>query len=785
MALYPPPSLTLSPAPQSVISGSALILSAIAQGTPAPLYQWIKDGSLISGATLSTYSLEHSTVSDSGSYQVIAWNINGTVTSGSASVTILEPPEVTLSTGSLTLNNGDSLTLSASVTGTPPFTFQWRKNGSPITDGTTASLSILSVQPTDTGSYDVLVSNVAGTTTSASSQVYVNPALTIISQPASLTALPGSQVTFSVTASGNSELFYQWYKDGIAIHGATQRQYTISTMTQTFTGVYHVSVRDFSTEATSARAALTLDQRRGIFVLNQPCNTSLLAQTNARIPVTLHPALERTLYDRYQIYHYENGKRTSSVGPIGSIPYSGAFNLPLKDISTSGTYVVLFIRLYADRRLFIAESTPFHVTLDPWDGLTGTYQALLETTDSSLVNLGEHRGQLSVCISKGGATSGKIFYEELAPNTADTAGLGRIYQPIRRTIAGTFSLSDGSPNVLVLSTKIPSRQESVVHDLELTLDCSNPTPTMRAVFTDQSSFKKQDNFPGLVSVSQPFTRSLVELPDSFMATSPRQLLSTNSSSDEPAFFLNTITRYGKMLWVNRTRKGPGSGASSLMQVDEGTLSGILFENSATNAEGLGFLSTTLGRFELKQIAPGNWCISYGRSGDRALEQHVSYALPRSTNTLQSGLRNLSRLRRFEFDETQSSDWATAWLPSNLNQLQSSLRFLLSEPVEDLTHPPPSYEWALQIAANGAVNASGVRSRNGLLPPPLRLRFNAQDGTFSGFYFAPPKNTPRLIFGSVGSSIEHASLGARGWVQPHHDPLAPFGVWTIEQVPSAP
>lgn len=60
------------------------------------------------------------------------------------------------------------LTLTAQVTGTPPFSYQWRKNGTPILGANSAQLVLPSLTPSDAGqTYDVVVGNAANSQTSA------------------------------------------------------------------------------------------------------------------------------------------------------------------------------------------------------------------------------------------------------------------------------------------------------------------------------------------------------------------------------------------------------------------------------------------------------------------------------------------------------------------------------------------------------------------------------------------------------------------------------------------
>ena len=60
--------------------------------------------------------------------------------------------------------------------GTSPLSYQWRKNGVPLSGGTNAVLIIANVQPADAGQFTVLVSNGFGSRLSDSAMLTVLPA---------------------------------------------------------------------------------------------------------------------------------------------------------------------------------------------------------------------------------------------------------------------------------------------------------------------------------------------------------------------------------------------------------------------------------------------------------------------------------------------------------------------------------------------------------------------------------------------------------------------------------
>ena len=78
-----------------------------------------------------------------------------------------------------TVNPGDDFTFSATATGNPPPAYQWRFNGTPLSGKTNGTLTLTNLQPSQSGPYDVVLTNISGSVTStpASLIVYVPPPL--------------------------------------------------------------------------------------------------------------------------------------------------------------------------------------------------------------------------------------------------------------------------------------------------------------------------------------------------------------------------------------------------------------------------------------------------------------------------------------------------------------------------------------------------------------------------------------------------------------------------------
>ncbi|MBI2512496.1 MAG: immunoglobulin domain-containing protein [Opitutae bacterium] len=262
------PSITTQPAAQTVTAGGAVSFSVAASGTAPLSYQWRKDGTAISGATSSTYSIASAAASDAGTYSAVVSNSAGSATSNGATLTVnaantTTAPSITTQPAAQTVTAGGAVSFSVAASGTAPLSYQWRKDGTAISGATSSTYSIASAAASDAGTYSVVVSNSAGSATSNGATLTVNAANTttapsITTQPASVTVSPGQSATFSVAASGTAPLSYQWRKDGATIAGATSASYTIASVASSDAASYTVVVTNSVGSATSNAATLTL-----------------------------------------------------------------------------------------------------------------------------------------------------------------------------------------------------------------------------------------------------------------------------------------------------------------------------------------------------------------------------------------------------------------------------------------------------------------------------------------------------------------------------------------------
>lgn len=168
--------------------------------------------------------------------------LEGTITLAPAPVDT--PPTVTVDPVSpQDLFVGDALSLSVAASGTPPFTYQWRKDTVDIGGATSATFDIASVVVGDSGDYDCVVTNDFGNATSAASVVTVSVAPPVITtQPIPQTLAVGQTLILTVVAESTEPMSYQWAKDFVDIVGATSDTYTIPSVVLGDTGEYDVRV---------------------------------------------------------------------------------------------------------------------------------------------------------------------------------------------------------------------------------------------------------------------------------------------------------------------------------------------------------------------------------------------------------------------------------------------------------------------------------------------------------------------------------------------------------------
>lgn len=170
-------------------------------------------------------------------------------------------PTITTQPVGVTAAVGEDVSFNVVATaGSSSISYQWMLNGAPISGATAATLSLSRVTSAQAGSYTVTLTTGAGSVTSNSATLTVNPASppAFATQPVSQSVTVGASVTFSVGVSGLPAPTLQWRKDGVNISGATSGSYTISSAAIADAGDYSVVATNASGSVTSNLAKLSV-----------------------------------------------------------------------------------------------------------------------------------------------------------------------------------------------------------------------------------------------------------------------------------------------------------------------------------------------------------------------------------------------------------------------------------------------------------------------------------------------------------------------------------------------
>jgi len=252
-----PPSIVQEPRSWTVPAGTVLELSVSASGTEPLGYQWMDSSGAIPGATSATYNLNPVQISDAGSYSVIVTNAYGAVTSAVATLTVYVPVSITTQPASQVVPARSTVSFSVVAEGYPVPAYQWTFNGASLAGATSSILSLTNVLMSDMGDYAVLVGNGYSSQLSDTATLSMSPSIT--SPFLGATTIWGKSAVLSVGAIGSGDLVYQWYKDGVAIDGATDATLNFTSIQFTNGGLYSVVVSSLFGSTTNVAAQVVVN----------------------------------------------------------------------------------------------------------------------------------------------------------------------------------------------------------------------------------------------------------------------------------------------------------------------------------------------------------------------------------------------------------------------------------------------------------------------------------------------------------------------------------------------
>jgi outer membrane protein assembly factor BamB len=310
-------ALSVSNSPTSVvmdIGQSQLFSSSVSGGTSPYSYQWYLDDNPVSGATSATWTYTPSTSGWHHVYVQVTDNASTPVTtqSNTALVAVNSALSVSITPTSVVMDVGQSQVFTSDVSnGTFPYSYQWYRNGLPVSGATGANWTFT---PSSSGSYTVYVrvtDAVSFVATSNTAYVTVNGALSVTISPTSVTIGVGqSQLFTSSVSGGTSPYSYQWYLNSTPVSGANSSSWTFTSTSEGSYTIYVKVTDGVGMQATSNIATVTV-LTHDVAVTNVTSSKTIVGQGfNANISVTV--ANQGGFAETFKVTMYANATSIAS-----------------------------------------------------------------------------------------------------------------------------------------------------------------------------------------------------------------------------------------------------------------------------------------------------------------------------------------------------------------------------------------------------------------------------------------------------------------------------------------
>jgi hypothetical protein len=255
------------------------------------------------------------------------------------------PPTVTSGPDNRSAREGDECTFTVNVSGTQPFTYQWRLNGTLVDNTNSALFNIFSVPLSYNGAtVDCIVSNSLGKDTSRTAilNVSARPQAPVVTRhPEPILAVEGDTAVFNFQVTGTQPFTYQWYCNNSAISGAVDSILRIRTVLLNDNGKrYYCQITNSESSVLTNTALLTVKRPSshtiiitGDLLTSSYTKVGLETETKMNFIVRLYPSVtsdsilytESFLDTNNQAIVVKNGKFAIQLG-------SGQTNGDLMDV---------------------------------------------------------------------------------------------------------------------------------------------------------------------------------------------------------------------------------------------------------------------------------------------------------------------------------------------------------------------------------------------------------------------------------------------------------------------
>lgn len=422
-------------ATELLIPGEQLVINSINNGVN-PTFQWKKNGVAISGATSSSL-----TVTQAGLYTLVVTQTQGCSFVEEVSVQVVYPTSFDIvidSTGdyqpcvstetdlNIVLFNANTSTSSFSILNNNyNYTYQWFKNNQPIAGATTTVLPVN--QTLGSGNYHLVVTlpNITNPVISNTITITIGTTSSPVLTQTGSYCNSSSTVTLSSNYTG-SQYQYQWYRNTIAINGATN-----ATLNTNQAGTYHLIVTNLGCSLTSNN--LVLQAATGTITIANPANDVILPGEQKILTTTT--SLNQPTYQWYRNNSLITGATSSSY----TATQDGVYKVIATEVGSGCT-------LTAEASVSLVYPTGFVLTISVNSG----YQNCVSNTASLSINsfvAQTTQGNVNMNVSN---TS--YIYQWLLNSNSVSGANNTLYTVSNASQNGSYSLQVTLPNYGVVTS---------------------------------------------------------------------------------------------------------------------------------------------------------------------------------------------------------------------------------------------------------------------------------------------------------------------------------------------
>jgi hypothetical protein len=238
------PQVNIQPAGTPLVCiGQNISLTVNASNFSSLDWERVGGGIVGSGSSFSKVAV----ATDGGRYRVRVNPLPSCVaiTSMDTLITINSPAVIVSHPrgGSVLENPPGSYSMSVTASGTGPLTYQWYHDGNPIPNTNNRTYNIKDYNADrDSGSYTVVVTSPAPCSNAATSNIAIITTTRcpiITEEPiVSIERCKGQPFSMNVKADGAKS--FQWFKDGVAVEGADNGNFSVAASTPEMSGTYTV-----------------------------------------------------------------------------------------------------------------------------------------------------------------------------------------------------------------------------------------------------------------------------------------------------------------------------------------------------------------------------------------------------------------------------------------------------------------------------------------------------------------------------------------------------------------